>query len=78
MEALRQITQSAVRIDAQIDDNESSWSSWISEVEVLLGHNAAGDMSHDGQSLDSFQRMRKAGWTPKAAVEAVWTGRPLR
>jgi hypothetical protein len=65
-------------VRANMDDTGKNWERWISDVEDLLGHSAVGDMSRDGHSIDSFQRMWKAGYTAQAAVEAVWAGKPLR
>lgn len=61
-----------------MDDTGVDWERWIGDVEALLGHRAVGDMSHDGHSIGSFQKMWEAGWTGQAAVEAVWAGKPLR
>ncbi|GAB4974490.1 hypothetical protein MAHJHV57_53080 [Mycobacterium avium subsp. hominissuis] len=61
-----------------MDGPSVNWERWISDVEDLLGHSAVGDLSHDGHSIHSFQKMWRAGWTAQAAVEAVWAGKPLR
>lgn len=49
----------------------TAWEHWIGEVETVLGHDADGDQSTDGYSLDAFYEMWKGGLQPAAAAATV-------
>jgi hypothetical protein len=46
----------------------TGWERWIDEVESILGHDADGDRSADGYSLDGFYAMWNRGVTAADAA----------
>lgn len=49
----------------------TDWERWVDKVEALMGHDADGDQSEDGYSLDAFLTLWEAGRTPAQAVAEV-------
>ena len=54
-----------------VPEHEARWLMWIEEVEKLLGHDADGDQSTDGYSMDGFYDMFKTGMSAVSAVESL-------
>lgn len=46
----------------------TDWERWVDAVEALLGHDADGDQTIDGYSLDGFYTAWKSGTTPEQAL----------
>jgi hypothetical protein len=58
--------------EAEQDDSDRAWTTWVTDVERLIGHDLDGSLNEDGYSLDTAYDMWKQGLTVLQAAATIY------